>query len=77
MNGVQLFLLGRTLMKIGEEAIPAGGVGKRTTGTRSVLIVMLDVYASDPAELAAAVALLEALAELLSSEMPARLTPDA
>ncbi|MEV0991079.1 hypothetical protein [Streptomyces sp. NPDC049949] len=77
MNGVQLFLLGRTLMKIGEEAIPTGGVGKRTTGTRSVLIVMLDVYASDPAELASAVALLDALAERLSPEMPARLTPDA
>ncbi|WP_327286192.1 MULTISPECIES: helix-turn-helix domain-containing protein [unclassified Streptomyces] len=45
MNGVQLFLLGRTLMKIGEEAIPTGGVGKRATSTRSVLIVMLDVYA--------------------------------
>lgn len=44
MNGVQLFLLGRTLMKIGEEAIPTGGVGKRAMSTRSVLIVMLDIY---------------------------------
>ncbi|MEV6583987.1 helix-turn-helix domain-containing protein [Streptomyces sp. NPDC051582] len=152
MNGVQLFLLGRTLMKIGEEAIPDGGVGERTTSTRSVLIVMLDVYAhpdttvgeiavrsglpqsavsacvarlretgsvvaatdprdrrrtlvrrnpevsdrraevaaatidgalssalgtTDPAELAEVVALLEALAERLSPEMLARLTPDA
>ncbi|MFG2622704.1 MarR family winged helix-turn-helix transcriptional regulator [Streptomyces sp. NPDC048507] len=31
-------------MKIGEEAIPTGGVGKRATSTRSMLIVMLDVY---------------------------------
>ncbi|MFF4104119.1 MarR family transcriptional regulator [Streptomyces sp. NPDC001903] len=152
MNGVQLFLLGRTLMKIGEEAIPTGGVGKRTTSTRSVLIVMLDVYAHpdttvgeiavrtglpqsavsacvarlretgsvvtatdprdrrrtlvrrdpemsdrraevasasvegalstalgtrDPAELAEVVALLEALAERLSPDVLARLTPDA
>ncbi|MFI5671350.1 MarR family transcriptional regulator [Streptomyces sp. NPDC051704] len=152
MNGVQLFLLGRTLMKIGEEAIPTGGVGKRTTSTRSVLIVMLDVYAhpdttvgeiavrsglpqsavsacvarlretgsvvtatdphdrrrtlvrrspgtsdrraevaassvdgtlstalgtSDPAELAEVLGLLEALAERLSPEVLARLTPDA
>ncbi|MFE2477622.1 MarR family transcriptional regulator [Streptomyces sp. NPDC001194] len=152
MNGVQLFLLGRTLMKIGEEAIPTGGVGKRTTSTRSVLVVMLDVYAhpdttvgeiavrsglpqsavsacvarlretgsvvtatdprdrrrtlvrrnpgmsdrraevasssvdgalstalgtGDPAELAEVVALLEALAERLSPEVLARLTPDA
>ncbi|MER5427665.1 helix-turn-helix domain-containing protein [Streptomyces sp. NPDC002588] len=45
MNGVELFLLGRTLMKIGEEAIPTEGVGTHSTSTRSVLIVMLDVYA--------------------------------
>ncbi|MGQ4386226.1 MarR family winged helix-turn-helix transcriptional regulator [Streptomyces sp. SAS_270] len=45
MNGAELFLLGRTLMKIGEEAIPTEGVGPRSTSTRSVLIVMLDVYA--------------------------------
>ncbi|GAA5035345.1 MarR family winged helix-turn-helix transcriptional regulator [Streptomyces siamensis] len=45
MNGAELFLLGRTLMKIGEEAIPTEGVGRRSTSTRSMLIVMLDVYA--------------------------------
>ncbi|MFE3288490.1 MarR family transcriptional regulator, partial [Streptomyces sp. NPDC059233] len=32
-------------MKIGEEAIPTDRVGKRPMSTRSVLIVMLDVYA--------------------------------
>ncbi|MET9899097.1 helix-turn-helix domain-containing protein [Streptomyces sp. NPDC006446] len=32
-------------MKIGEEAIPTEGVGPRSTSTRSMLIVMLDVYA--------------------------------
>ncbi|WP_328455597.1 MarR family transcriptional regulator [Streptomyces sp. NBC_00386] len=46
MNGAELFLLGRTLMKIGEEAIPAEGAGRRSTSTRSMLIVMLDVYAN-------------------------------
>ncbi|MFI9828834.1 MarR family winged helix-turn-helix transcriptional regulator [Streptomyces sp. NPDC051913] len=45
MNGAELFLLGRTLMKIGEEAIPTDGIGKQATSTRSMLIVMLDVYA--------------------------------
>ncbi|MET9382477.1 helix-turn-helix domain-containing protein [Streptomyces sp. NPDC002928] len=45
MNGVELFLLGRTLMKIGEEAIPTEGLGRYSTSTRSVLVVMLDVYA--------------------------------
>lgn len=32
-------------MKIGEEAIPTEGVDRRSTSTRSMLIVMLDVYA--------------------------------
>ncbi|MFE2578537.1 MarR family winged helix-turn-helix transcriptional regulator [Streptomyces sp. NPDC059378] len=45
MNGVELFLLGRTLMKIGEEAIPTEGLADYATGTRSMLVVMLDVYA--------------------------------
>ncbi|GJF32720.1 hypothetical protein KNE206_54200 [Kitasatospora sp. NE20-6] len=45
MNGVQLFLLGRTLMKIGEEAIPTDTLDERPMSTRSVLIVMLDIYA--------------------------------
>ena len=45
MNGVDLFLLGRTLMKIGEEAIPTEGVGQYSTSHRSVLIVASDVRA--------------------------------
>lgn len=45
MNGVELFLLGRTLMKIGEEALPqpVGEHGRRPGGTRSVLIVLSDI----------------------------------
>ncbi|MEW9532147.1 MarR family transcriptional regulator [Microbispora sp. NPDC049125] len=43
MNGVELFLLGRTLMKIGEEAMPTEGVGTHSTGVRTVLIVATDV----------------------------------
>ncbi|MUN35618.1 MarR family transcriptional regulator [Actinomadura litoris] len=42
MNGVQLFLLGRALMKVGEEAMPAARGGERG-GTRAVLIVLSDV----------------------------------
>ncbi|MBL1104354.1 MarR family transcriptional regulator [Streptomyces sp. 5-8] len=42
MNGVELFLLGRTLMKIGEQAMPRVEAG--TPGsTRSVLIVLGDL----------------------------------
>jgi DNA-binding MarR family transcriptional regulator len=41
---VELFLLGRTLMKIGEEAMPAPRDG-RTGGTRAVLIVLSDIVA--------------------------------
>ncbi|MEU4744892.1 helix-turn-helix domain-containing protein [Actinosynnema sp. NPDC023658] len=45
MNGVALFLLGRTLMKIGEEAMPAPvDDGKPRSGsTRLVLIVLSDI----------------------------------
>ncbi|WP_019633166.1 MarR family winged helix-turn-helix transcriptional regulator [Actinomadura atramentaria] len=46
MNGIELFLLGRTLMKIGEEAIPTGDVSPgaaRGTSHRSVLVVAADV----------------------------------
>ncbi|MCM2423170.1 MarR family transcriptional regulator [Streptomyces sp. RKAG293] len=44
MNGVELFLLGRTLMKIGEEAMPepAGG-GTHPGSVRSVLVVASDI----------------------------------
>ncbi|MBP1161598.1 MULTISPECIES: MarR family winged helix-turn-helix transcriptional regulator [unclassified Rhodococcus (in: high G+C Gram-positive bacteria)] len=45
MDGVELFLLGRTLMKIGEEALPTDGIGPHSTSVRSVLIVVSDVRA--------------------------------
>lgn len=43
MDGVELFLLGRTLMKIGEEALPTEGLGSYSTSVRTVLIVASDV----------------------------------
>ncbi|MFE9404886.1 MarR family transcriptional regulator [Streptomyces sp. NPDC006530] len=42
MNGVELFLLGRTLMKIGEQAMPQVKSGSPGS-TRSVLIVLGDL----------------------------------
>ncbi|MFE3452758.1 MarR family winged helix-turn-helix transcriptional regulator [Nonomuraea sp. NPDC059194] len=45
MNGVELFLLGRTLMKIGEETMPTEGIGPQTTSVRTVLIVVSDLRA--------------------------------
>ncbi|MET1071263.1 MAG: helix-turn-helix domain-containing protein [Umezawaea sp.] len=42
MNGVELFLLGRTLMRIGENAMPSPPDGTRGS-TRVVLIVLSDV----------------------------------
>ncbi|WP_099903252.1 MarR family winged helix-turn-helix transcriptional regulator [Streptomyces sp. TLI_171] len=47
MNGVELFLLGRTLMKLGEDALPEppGGSGRYPGGTRNVLIAAGDVAA--------------------------------
>jgi DNA-binding MarR family transcriptional regulator len=46
VNGVELFLLGRTLMKIGEDAMPPLPDGTRRQGsTRVVLIVLSDVVA--------------------------------
>ncbi|MFE6893102.1 MarR family winged helix-turn-helix transcriptional regulator [Streptomyces sp. NPDC057694] len=49
LSPVELFLLGRTLMKIGEEALPepALGSGPFRGGTRAVLVVLSDVYAHD------------------------------
>jgi DNA-binding MarR family transcriptional regulator len=41
MNGLELFLLGRKLMKLGEEAIPPSGFRQMPTSVRSVL---MDVY---------------------------------
>ncbi|SEG60340.1 DNA-binding transcriptional regulator, MarR family [Nonomuraea solani] len=43
MNGVELFLLGRALMKIGEEAMPTEGIGEHSTSLRTVLIVASDL----------------------------------
>ncbi|WP_037671662.1 MarR family winged helix-turn-helix transcriptional regulator [Streptomyces griseus] len=47
MNGVELFLLGRTLMKIGEEALPEPptGGGRYAGSARLVLIVASDIAA--------------------------------
>lgn len=45
MNGVELFLLGRALMKIGEEAMPTEGIGEQSTSVRTVLIVVSDLRA--------------------------------
>lgn len=43
MDGVELFLLGRTLMKLGEEALPTDELGHRRSSVRNVLIVVGDV----------------------------------
>jgi DNA-binding MarR family transcriptional regulator len=47
VNGVELFLLGRALMKLGEEALPEppGGAAKYAGSARMVLIVASDVAA--------------------------------
>ncbi|WP_336211608.1 MarR family winged helix-turn-helix transcriptional regulator [Nonomuraea sp. LPB2021202275-12-8] len=45
MNGVDLFLLGRTLMKIAEEAMPTEGIGPHTTSIRTMLVVVSDLRA--------------------------------
>ncbi|MFJ6382523.1 MarR family winged helix-turn-helix transcriptional regulator [Kitasatospora sp. NPDC092039] len=47
MNGVELFLLGRTLMKLGEDALPEppGGAGRYAGSARLVLIVASDIAA--------------------------------
>jgi hypothetical protein len=42
VNGLELFLLGRKLMKLGEEAIPPSGFRRMSASVRSVLV---DVYA--------------------------------
>ncbi|MFF4402303.1 MarR family transcriptional regulator [Streptomyces sp. NPDC001480] len=42
MNGVELFLLGRTLMKIGEQAMPEPKSGPRGS-VRSVLVTLGDI----------------------------------
>ncbi|WP_328304689.1 MarR family transcriptional regulator (plasmid) [Streptomyces sp. NBC_00435] len=47
MDAIELFLLGRALMKIGEEALPEppGGPGQYAGSTRSVVIVAGDIAA--------------------------------
>jgi DNA-binding MarR family transcriptional regulator len=43
MNGVELFLLGRALMRIGEEAMPAPPGGAGQGSARLVLTVLSDI----------------------------------
>ncbi|MGW1729132.1 MarR family winged helix-turn-helix transcriptional regulator [Streptomyces sp. NPDC002306] len=47
MHGVELFLLGRALMKIGEKALPEppGAAGRYAGSARTVLIVASDIAA--------------------------------
>ncbi|MFJ8436249.1 MarR family transcriptional regulator [Kitasatospora sp. NPDC094019] len=44
MNGVELFLLGRTLMKVGEQAMPEPATGSRGS-VRSVLVTLGEIVA--------------------------------
>lgn len=43
VNGVELFLLGRTLMKLGEAALPADDIGPQPGSASTVLIVLADL----------------------------------
>jgi DNA-binding MarR family transcriptional regulator len=43
VNGLQLFLLGRRLMKLGEDALPPSGFHQMPTSVRSVLV---DIYSN-------------------------------
>ncbi|MGX1812225.1 MarR family transcriptional regulator [Nocardia sp. NPDC055321] len=43
MNGVELLLLGRRLMKIGEESLPTDGLPEYSTSVRTVVIVLSDI----------------------------------
>ncbi|MEU6858798.1 MarR family transcriptional regulator [Glycomyces sp. NPDC046736] len=45
VNGMELALLGRTLMKLGEAAIPTEGIGVYGTSEQSVIIVAADIKA--------------------------------
>jgi DNA-binding MarR family transcriptional regulator len=53
VNGLELFLLGRVLMKIGEEAIPAAGFHQLPASVRSVLIDVFEHPNSSIGEIAA------------------------
>ncbi|MEV0716865.1 helix-turn-helix domain-containing protein [Asanoa sp. NPDC050611] len=44
MTPVELILLGRTLMKIGEQSLPAPAGGSPLGGERTVVIVMSEIY---------------------------------
>ncbi|GIF65033.1 hypothetical protein Ais01nite_30680 [Asanoa ishikariensis] len=44
MTPVEIILLGRTLMKIGEQALPTPEDGTPPGGERTVVIVMTDIY---------------------------------
>ncbi|SNT61831.1 DNA-binding transcriptional regulator, MarR family [Asanoa hainanensis] len=44
MTPVEIILLGRTLMKIGEQALPAPEDGTPLGGERTVVIVMSDIF---------------------------------
>lgn len=43
MSPIELFLLGRTLMKIGEMALPTDGVPEYALSVRTVMVVLADV----------------------------------
>lgn len=45
VNGMDLALLGRTLMKLGEASIPTEGIGGHGTSAQSVMIVAADIKA--------------------------------
>jgi DNA-binding MarR family transcriptional regulator len=53
MNGLELFLLGRTLMKIAEAAIPAAGSQQLPATVRSVLLDVFEHPESSIGEIAA------------------------
>jgi hypothetical protein len=72
VDGVELFLLGRTLMKIGEEALPVDGIGTHTTSVRTVLIVASDVRVHPGSAVGEIVRLLDELARRLTPESLAR-----
>jgi len=53
VNGFELFLLGRTLMKIGQEAMPAAGLDQLPSSVRSVMIDVFQHPDSSVGEIAA------------------------
>jgi DNA-binding MarR family transcriptional regulator len=52
VNGLELFLLGRRLMKLGEEAIPSSGFRELTTSVQSVLVDAFSYPGSSVSEIA-------------------------